>query len=79
MLTGVKKHLDIDDLEQRGINHDRDWFSCRLTEYYQRSNLFDQTWWCEDHISGRYHRYGREFWFEYESDRTLFLLKWSGQ
>ena len=72
----MKKNLSIDDLEIRGINHDKDWHICRVDQKRNLTDVYHIENWAEENCTQRFHSYGRTYWFESAQDRTLFALRW---
>ncbi len=75
----MKKKLNLGELECLDINHDREWYCVRAGD----SALMNYIWTRDDSDSfvndittGRWHKYGRSFWFEFEQDAVMFKLKY---
>lgn len=84
--TEMGKLMSIEELEKIGINHDRDWTQVYMNikwrfilvpiDDYNNKHIKEYTEWMHLSIGGRYHSYGRSYWFEFEEDALLFRLKY---
>jgi hypothetical protein len=73
----MTKHVSLEDIVLLGINHDRDWTMVRFGHPFKSFPMFSRSEaeLLENIITGRYHKYGRSFWFEFEQDAIMFKLK----